>query len=71
MVGRLKQRGLTSGRSDDNEETIHKRLKTFHEHTIPVISYYEQNNKVWEVWKSSAHREDHLMMCINLYNHIG
>ena len=58
MAERLKQRGLTSGRSDDNEETICKRLNTFHEHTIPVISHYQQNNKVWEV----SHHEVHLMM---------
>ena len=49
MTERLKQRGLTSGRTDDNEETIRKRLQTFHQHTIPVISHYQQNNKVWEV----------------------
>ena len=49
MTERLKQRGLTSGRTDDNKETIRKRLQTFHQHTIPVISHYQQNNKVWEV----------------------
>ena len=72
MVERLKQRGLTGDRSDDNEETIRKRLKTFHECTMPVISYYQQNNKVWEVCKSSTHCEEHLMMCIiNFYDNIG
>ena len=67
MVERLKQRGLTSGRSDDNEETIHKRLKTFHEHTIPVIFHYQQNNKVWEV----SYHGVHLMMWryMNFYNY--
>lgn len=49
MMERLKERGITSGRSDDNEETIHKRLETFHKYTMPVISHYQQNNKVWEV----------------------
>ena len=56
MMERLKQRGLTSGRTDDNEETIRKRLQTFHQHTIPVISYYQQNNKVWEVSSYIAKR---------------
>ena len=64
MVERLKQRGLTSGRSDDNEETIRKRLKTFHEHTVPVISHYQQNDKVWEV----SHHKEHLTMYMNFYN---
>jgi len=49
MTERLKERGLTSGRTDDNEETIRKRLETFHQHTMPVISHYEQHDKVWEV----------------------
>ena len=51
MTERLKQRGLTSGRTDDDQETIRKRLETFHQHTIPVISYYQQDDKVWEVSK--------------------
>lgn len=46
MVKRLMHRGLSSGRVDDNEETIKKRLKTFHEHTKPVIDYYNKQNKM-------------------------
>ena len=49
MTARLKQRGLSSGREDDNEETIRKRLETFHQQTVPVISHYQQKDKVWEV----------------------
>jgi len=48
MTERLKQRGLSSGR-DDNKETIRKRLETFHQQTIPVISHYHQKDKMWEV----------------------
>ncbi len=33
-------RGLTSGRVDDNEETIKQRLKTFHEHTQPILDHW-------------------------------
>lgn len=32
--------GLTSGRVDDNEETIRKRLDTFHKHSLPVVEHY-------------------------------
>ncbi|CAK8673047.1 unnamed protein product [Clavelina lepadiformis] len=49
MVKRLLKRGETSGRVDDNEETIRKRLKTFVDSTEPVIKYYEEQNKVKRV----------------------
>eukprot|EP01018_Ginkgo_biloba_P020096 Gb_09605 [translate_table: standard] len=42
MEKRLLQRGETSGRIDDNVETIKKRFKTFEEETLPVIQYYDR-----------------------------
>ena len=42
MASRLIKRGETSGRSDDNEETIKKRLATFHEQTDPTIEFYDR-----------------------------
>ncbi|XP_063288650.1 adenylate kinase isoenzyme 1 [Pelobates fuscus] len=41
MVKRLLKRGETSGRADDNEETIKKRLETYYKATEPVIAMYE------------------------------
>ena len=41
MRERLLKRGKTSGRADDNEETIKKRLTTFHRRSEPVISAYK------------------------------
>ena len=41
MISRLLNRGKTSGRVDDNEETIKKRLQTFHKHTKPVLDAYK------------------------------
>ncbi|XP_043914423.1 adenylate kinase isoenzyme 5-like isoform X1 [Protopterus annectens] len=41
MVKRLLKRGETSGRADDNEETIKKRLDTYYKATEPVIAFYE------------------------------
>ncbi|XP_015792410.1 adenylate kinase isoenzyme 1 [Tetranychus urticae] len=41
MVQRLLKRGETSGRIDDNEETIKKRLATFHQHSDPILSHYK------------------------------
>ena len=49
MTERLLNRGKTSGRVDDNEETIKLRLNTFHQITQPVIDYYGQQNKLVEV----------------------
>ena len=48
-------------RSDDNAETLKKRLLTYHRQTTPVVSYYQRTG-IWrpidasqepgEVWKS-------------------
>ena len=39
---RLLLRGQQSGRADDNEETIKKRLVVYHSQTQPLIKWYEQ-----------------------------
>merc|ERR1719341_894656 len=41
MTQRLLKRAETSGRADDNAETIKKRLVTFHQHSEPVIAAYK------------------------------
>ena len=45
MTERLLNRGKSSGRVDDNEETIKKRLNTFHQHSKPVITEYASKCK--------------------------
>jgi len=45
LINRLLKRGETSGRSDDNLETIKKRLDVYLEKTKPVSNYYKQLNK--------------------------
>ena len=42
LMERLINRGKTSGRADDNEETIAKRLGVYHNQTMPLIEWYEQ-----------------------------
>ena len=49
MMARLLERAKTSGRTDDNEVTIAKRLKTFHDNNQQIIDYYSKQNKVWAV----------------------
>ncbi|MCQ2311568.1 MAG: adenylate kinase [Paludibacteraceae bacterium] len=45
IINRLIERGKTSGRADDNLETIKERLKVYHDQTRPVDDYYELNDK--------------------------
>jgi adenylate kinase len=45
LIERLLKRGKTSGRSDDNLETIKKRLEVFHKQTAPIGAYYKKQNK--------------------------
>ena len=41
LMQRLIKRGKESGRSDDNEETIKKRLVIYHQQTQPLIEWYK------------------------------
>lgn len=45
LTERLINRGKTSGRADDNEETIKKRLTVYNEQTAPLIEWYEKEGK--------------------------
>ncbi|MEL6192201.1 MAG: nucleoside monophosphate kinase, partial [Bacteroidota bacterium] len=49
LTDRLIKRGKESGRSDDNEETIRKRINEYNDKTLPVASYYAEQNKLSEV----------------------
>jgi UMP-CMP kinase len=49
MEKRLLNRGKTSGRSDDNADSIRKRFRTFVETSMPVVDYYETQNKVVKI----------------------
>ncbi|KZO95831.1 putative URA6-uridine-monophosphate kinase [Calocera viscosa TUFC12733] len=49
LLQRLLERGKTSGREDDNPESISKRFRTFEETSMPVVEYYRQRQKVVEI----------------------
>jgi UMP-CMP kinase len=49
MRERLLTRGKTSGRADDNEESIKKRFRTFVETSMPVVDYFEKEGRVVKV----------------------
>ena len=49
MEKRLLERGKTSGREDDNTESIKKRFRTFVETSMPVVDYYEKQGRVVKI----------------------
>ncbi|KAF8738605.1 hypothetical protein AX14_010902 [Amanita brunnescens Koide BX004] len=54
MLSRLMERGKTSGREDDNVESIKKRFYTYQSDTMPVIHHYKAQGKVAEVDASAT-----------------
>lgn len=49
LIDRLVNRGKTSGRADDNLETIQKRIAVYEEQTAPLIDWYKQKGKYSQV----------------------
>ena len=45
LMARLIKRGKETGRADDNEETIKKRLVVYHAKTAPLIKWYKDAGK--------------------------
>lgn len=60
MTKRLLKRGETSGREDDNEESIRKRFRVYHDQTMPVIEHYNKQAKVAEIDASATIEEVHI-----------
>ncbi|RDW78192.1 uridylate kinase [Coleophoma crateriformis] len=57
MEKRLLKRGETSGRTDDNAESIKKRFKTFVETSMPVVDTYDKEGKVVKVVANKSPEE--------------
>ena len=49
MEARLLERGKTSGRVDDNIESIRKRFRTYHASTMPIIQYYDERGLTHQI----------------------
>ncbi|XP_056149042.1 UMP-CMP kinase [Lampris incognitus] len=45
-INRCLERGKSSGRTDDNRESLEKRIRTYLESTRPIIDQYEKQGKV-------------------------
>ena len=48
-IKRILKRSETSGRSDDNIESLKKRFQTYTNETLPIICHYEKLNKVRKI----------------------
>ncbi|XP_068011771.1 adenylate kinase isoenzyme 1 isoform X1 [Melanerpes formicivorus] len=66
MVKRLLKRGETSGRVDDNEETIKKRLETYYKATEPVIAFYKSRGIVRQLNAEASVDEVFQQVCTHL-----
>ncbi|KAI0012102.1 UMP-CMP kinase [Xylariaceae sp. FL0662B] len=49
MERRLLRRGQTSGRADDNADSIRKRFRTFVDTSMPVVDYFDKQGRVVRV----------------------
>eukprot|EP00033_Pygsuia_biforma_P001661 GCRY01001863.1.p1 GENE.GCRY01001863.1~~GCRY01001863.1.p1 ORF type:complete len:191 (-),score=31.03 GCRY01001863.1:74-646(-) len=49
MERRLLSRGATSGRCDDNAESIRKRFRTFREQSMEAVEHYDKLNKLKKI----------------------
>lgn len=49
LIDRMTERAKTSGRADDNPETMKKRILTFEQETIPIVKSFEERNNCIKV----------------------
>ena len=69
LRNRLRLRGMTSGRSDDqNDEKINNRIKIYKEETLPVAAYYQNQSKYRGINGVGSVEEifNHICMAIDL-----
>ena len=80
-VERILSRGKTSGRTDDNVESIKKRFQTYVQDTLPIVKYYDRLGLVRTIDATSSPPTVHqnVMRVLNeslastapLFNHQG
>jgi adenylate kinase len=46
LVRRVLERGQQTGRADDTEEVINHRLEVYDQHTLPMLDYYAQRERL-------------------------
>ena len=63
LTERLLNRGKTSGRADDNAETIRKRLEVYHSQTAPLAAWYTAEGKLHAIQGYGALEEINAALC--------
>lgn len=63
LVERLVLRGKTSGRADDNEETIKARLEVYHNQTAPLATWYNERGLLRTVNGVGSIQEINAKLC--------
>ena len=63
LTERLLNRGKTSGRADDNAETIRKRLEVYHSQTAPLAAWYATEGKLHAIKGYGALEEINAALC--------
>lgn len=63
LTERLLNRGKTSGRADDNAETIRKRLEVYHSQTAPLAAWYAAEGKLHAIKGYGALEEINAALC--------
>ena len=63
LTERLLNRGKTSGRADDNAETIRKRLVVYHSQTAPLAAWYTAEGKLHAIKGYGALEEINAALC--------
>lgn len=71
LVKRMLNRGKETGRADDNEETIKKRLSVYHNQTSPLKDYYKKENKYIHINGMGNIDEIYTEISKNLDNKLG
>ncbi len=70
LTKRLIGRGLTSGRSDDTEDVIVKRIKEYRSKTEPVASYYDAHGKLETVQGNHPVEETFKLLSKNINKYL-
>ena len=49
MIERILERAKTSGRSDDNLESLKKRFATYNQESVPIVEFFEKKGQLKRV----------------------
>ena len=71
MTQRIIERSKTSGRDDDNLESLKKRFKTFRETSMPVVDMYRKEGTVADIDSSVSIPEVYEQVKAALNKHLS